>query len=53
MFSLAKTVFILVLISASSLFNLTNSTKCLALKDQKQNVKKVIIDNVSLQNQGR
>ena len=53
MFSLVKTVLILVLISASCLFNLTHSAKCLALKDQKCNVKKVIADNVSLQNQGR
>ena len=45
MFELIKDVLMLVLISASNLFLLTNSTKCLSLKNKECKVRKVIVDN--------
>ena len=43
MFSLIKKVLILVLISVASV--LTNSTKCISLKDQECKVREVVINN--------
>ena len=50
MFNFIKKVIILVFVSTSNLFVLTNSielhpAKCISLKNQKCGVKKVIIDN--------
>ena len=45
MLKLRKKVLMIVLTSAANLFILTNSTKCVSLKNQECKVRKVIVDN--------